>query len=707
MRPRTSTVAPVHKRQTLVTAELYSRAMTAAPQKRDPGRLSGAKLYPRGGRGFRPRPPSPGWTAAAFCVAAACTDVSLYGRVGQEPRVLDKLTLTGLLCTDNPATRAFPVKILFVVDTSGITQEATPFGEHVRAVEGVLSQHLPNRFVEVGVIRYADEARSLIEEPVGRVDSAYSRDEARIDAALAELRNGGGGRDLASAMSLTRSVVTGDAFLADRGPLSRTKYVIVHITTGAPSPPIPAARCEDLFESPPEDCERAFLERSVRNIRDEVLDLGAAEVAFHAVHLEPSQIEGAPCDPRDGSADCQGPAAGLTCVGTGGRPDTGRCVELCDPAAPVCGRDPLRTSCLEVEVPDGTIIAHCGRAAETACFDGVDNDRDGQDVDCSNPDYPLDCRGEGNCEEDCRGQCRASAIGIDMGLAGGGGYERFETADRLTLARIDFRSTQRRFVLKGFVVDNRNALPTEGGLQVDSDGDGLSDEAEIRISGIDASGAEVNLDPTNPDTDGDLFTDKVEHLLRTVGLDPFVPGQPPDCEDPTLDRDGDGLSDCEERLLGSDPTLFDSDADGLPDGVEFRRGSNVLRDDVLGDLDQDGVPNGREVTEHTDVASNDARVRAELAYRYRVTPSGVTADRRTCYDLRVSNISLRETLDIGLGPGNNDIDVYFGQVPEGDLERFGLFSVAQIRMRYLAPDFREPDAPALDLVDGDFVFIGE
>ena len=35
-----------------------------------------------------------------------------------------------------------------------------------------------------------------------------------------------------------------------------------------------------------------------------------------------------------------------------------------------------------------------------------------------------------------------------------------------------------------------------------------------------------------------------------------------------VDSDGDGLSDAEERELGSDPALMDSDGDGWDDGVE-------------------------------------------------------------------------------------------------------------------------------------------
>ncbi|MEL6183820.1 MAG: hypothetical protein AAFU79_04280 [Myxococcota bacterium] len=629
--------------------------------------------------------------------AAACTDVSLYGRVGQDPTIPDKLTLTGLLCTDNPGTRAFPVKILYLVDTSGTTLEAAPLGDHVRAFRGVLSQFLPNRFVEVGIIRYADRPESLVSEVVGTMTKGFTRDEAQLDAALAQIRNGGGGRDLAAAMSLARSVVTGDAFQADRGPLSRTKYVLVHLTSGSPSPRIPNARCDDLFEVAPDDCERAFLERSVRNLRDEVLALGAAELVFHVAHLEPTPLEGAPCDPRSGSMDCAGLAPGTTCVRSGSRVDVGRCVELCDPAAAACVTDPARLTCAEVPVADGTTVPHCSRAAELSCFDGVDNDGDGQDVDCSDPNYPLDCDGSGGCEEDCLATCRAAAIGVDMALAGGGRYERFATADTLTYARIDFRSTQRRFVLKGFVIDNRNAVATEGGLVVDSDGDGLPDEDEARLG----------LDPRSRDSDGDGLSDPLEQKLTILGLDPFVPGVPPDCVDAFADQDGDGLGDCEEQLLATDPSLIDSDADGFPDELEVRRGTNPLVDDGLEDLDQDGIPNGRELVEHTDARSNDAAVRNGLAYRMRVTPAGVTENNRTCYDLRVSNITLLETLDRGLGPGFNDVDVFFGQVPEGDLGRFGSFTAAQVRVQFVLPDFREPATPALDLVDGDFVFLGE
>ncbi|MCK6546010.1 VWA domain-containing protein [Myxococcota bacterium] len=627
--------------------------------------------------------------------AHGCTDASLYGKVGQEPLLADKVAFTGVLCTDNPATRKFPVKILFIVDASGQMSEAAPLGEHAAAIEQTLSQYLPIANVYAGFIRYDDGATQLIREQNGRVTSGFTRDGALIDQALTNLRNTTGARDLLGALSLARSVITGDAFQADRGPLSRTKYVVVHLTSSSPEPAIPNARCEGVFPTAPANCELAILEKTVDDLRAQVLSLGAAELVFHTVYLEQPIIEGLPCDPRMPAAATCPEAPGLVCLRTGVREDAGRCVQPCDPAAPLCTIYPTRNQCVTAALPDGTNASYCSRG-ETACFDGVDNDGDGRDLDCSELErFPWNCgtTGPDGCENECRSACRAEKLGIAMSLAGGGRHQRITSADQLTFSRIDFRSTQRLFVMKELFAFNRNAMPADLELVADSDADGLSDTEED----------DLGLDALEPDSDGDYFGDKLEHVLRTLGLDPTRTTTIADCDDPSIDTDGDGLRDCEEKVLGSDRTLFDSDADGFPDAVELRMGTNPIANDTLEDLDLDGVSNGRELRAHTDVLSNDAKTRAELAYRPRITPLGPTQDQRMCYDVRISNVTLVNTRDRGFGPGNNDIDIYFGQVPEGSLESYGVFHVAQVRVQYLPPDRRIPSSPAIDLVDGDFV----
>jgi len=630
---------------------------------------------------------------ALTLLALGCSDRNLYSEDSQ-PFIPNKLTLDGVLCTDNPADRRFPVKILFVVDGSGIMREASPGGEHILAIQDIVNNNLPIPNVEFGFIRYDDAPESLIQVPQDLGSSGFTRDDALVEAALARLRQGAGLRETADAFSLARSVITGDAFQAERGPLSRTKYVMVHVTAGSPDPTIPSSRCNDRFDQPPPNCELALLDDLVREIRDSVIDLGAAEFNFHTVFVEPAAVEGLPCDPM-AVGNCP---AGQTCIQTGSTILSGRCVEPCDPAAPQCVTDPNRTSCNTITLPDGagTISSYCARD-ELACFDGVDNDGDG-DVDCADPSYPYNCNGNG-CERSCRNACRLDEIGTRLSLVTGGRFDAFETSDQVNLSRIDFRSTQERFLVKEFIVRNRNVIPSEEGLIVDSDGDGLGDEEEDRLG----------LDPLFGDSDGDFYGDQLEVLFQPLGFDPLMIDTQPTCDDPALDRDGDGLRDCEEDLISSDTTLFDTDADGFPDLLEFRSGTNALFDDGLDDVDLDGARNGQEILANSDPLSNDGRTRASLEYRYRISDLGPQGQRQ-CYNVRVSNITLVETRDTGAGPGFNNIDIYFGQVPQTDLEGFALFKAATIRVRYLdeGPDgepFRDPDTVILDLQDEDFVFV--
>lgn len=92
----------------------------------------------------------------------------------------------------------------------------------------------------------------------------------------------------------------------------------------------------------------------------------------------------------------------------------------------------------------------------------------------------------------------------------------------------------------------------------DSDGDGISDGAEIH-SGSDPLDSASR--PTN-DEDGDGLSLSVE---RELGTNPS-----------STDTDGDGLDDDLEIAIRLNPNSTDSDFDGVSDGVEFRLGSDPL-----------------------------------------------------------------------------------------------------------------------------------
>ena len=104
----------------------------------------------------------------------------------------------------------------------------------------------------------------------------------------------------------------------------------------------------------------------------------------------------------------------------------------------------------------------------------------------------------------------------------------------------------------------------------DADQDGLSDLQEFEH----INGEFPDLNPTNPDTDGDNLLDG-EEIAGAGRRPPTNPTQ--------ADSDGDGLTDNVENntgtfagasQTGTNPTLSDTDGDGAADGKEVIAGSN-------------------------------------------------------------------------------------------------------------------------------------
>jgi len=69
-----------------------------------------------------------------------------------------------------------------------------------------------------------------------------------------------------------------------------------------------------------------------------------------------------------------------------------------------------------------------------------------------------------------------------------------------------------------------------------------------------------------------------------------------------LDLDQDGLSDADERALGTSAQRADSDGDGLSDGWEAARGLDAL----AADSDEDGLADDREIAIHSDPLARDS-----------------------------------------------------------------------------------------------------
>jgi hypothetical protein len=97
-------------------------------------------------------------------------------------------------------------------------------------------------------------------------------------------------------------------------------------------------------------------------------------------------------------------------------------------------------------------------------------------------------------------------------------------------------------------------------------------------------------DPENMDSDGDGLSDGEEvNVYHTDPLDE--------------DSDDDGLSDAMELSVGTDNTTMDSDGDGLTDGEEVM-GLGI--DPTVADSDDDGLSDGEELAAGGNPSSSDS-----------------------------------------------------------------------------------------------------
>ncbi|MHA1169345.1 MAG: hypothetical protein ACTSRU_16080, partial [Candidatus Hodarchaeales archaeon] len=135
------------------------------------------------------------------------------------------------------------------------------------------------------------------------------------------------------------------------------------------------------------------------------------------------------------------------------------------------------------------------------------------------------------------------------------------------------------FSIRNIISGDENHNGLADCIELDSDGDSLSDYNEVFIydtnpfaADTDHDGLEdkieivMQMNPRNNDTDSDLMFDYYEFINS---LNPLV-------NDSFSDKDGDGLTNYHESLLGTFAILADSDKDGFNDYVEVQAGTDPL-----------------------------------------------------------------------------------------------------------------------------------
>jgi hypothetical protein len=268
----------------------------------------------------------------------------------------------------------------------------------------------------------------------------------------------------------------------------------------------------------------------------------------------------------------------------------------------------------------------------------------------------------------------AISLMTEMARAGNNGqFRAFNSGQEIDFLDINYSSVARPFGMTSFIVTNPHAIPNLDHLAIDTDGDGLSDDTEFQES----------LQSSSGDSDGDGYSDLLELRQLNAGFDPRDASKPVRfCPSPERgDRDGDGLRDCDEKIVGTDLKIADSDRDRIPDGIEYWFGSDPTTHDTKKDVDVDQRFTEQEIKTHSSPTVSDPIIHSEYLYSYTVLGAKDQIDRSKCHRFNVSQVRLVTTKPTaGLGSiGYNEIIALFGEGLVDDPRDFGHFKAACIR----------------------------
>lgn len=271
-----------------------------------------------------------------------------------------------------------------------------------------------------------------------------------------------------------------------------------------------------------------------------------------------------------------------------------------------------------------------------------------------------------------------------MAAEGGGTFRDVNISTDIDFLDFDYESLRAPYEMVEFFGLNVSALSSGGeGALPDSDMDGLEDSWEF----------DHDLERLERDSDGDRFSDFFEVTFQAQGFDPL------DGDVPAIgclgdqDRDGDGLLECEEVFLGTDPQQPDSDGDRIDDGVELRMGTDPTVHDTLVDHDFDGRLSGFEIKTGTSPQMLDGEDALLQQVRYSVTPGPLDADDVRCYDFSIQGLTLAPTLSHPWElqrKGTNRILIFAQEAPGNMGGDRGVHHVACVEARYLGDTFKDP-----------------
>ncbi|MDP3157957.1 MAG: VWA domain-containing protein [Archangium sp.] len=624
----------------------------------------------------------------AALVAVGCTDALVEKRQVQDINVDNRIAIAGRVCTTPPDPSGFPVKVVLVVDQSGSMCVSDPPGSQgnmgfcqvngfnqgnmqparVRAMQRLLQQFRSQPNVQVALVPFETNVKGVWPQPSGMNPQRFGRPNAELDDRLNALQSElGKGTDYQGALAYAYSLIASDIVETEATTpevLPRTRYIVVFLTDGVPFP-----RCSgnDNLTQYADDLNPELTWQD---------SFGAGPPNMNFCNI---------VDPDDADA-ITGYVRGT---------DRNQNYQLFSYVKQIAE---LKDQYNVGDVRLHTVLMF-NEEAVRACGP-ICQDIYGRYVRWPGPVMVPD------------GAISAKAIAKwtlqQLAQRGNGTYQEFSNfagLAQLNLGALDYASLASRNVMKNLLVQPLSSEPGLEKREVDTDGDGLIDAFDNDFS--------HNTNKNFPDSDDDGFDDNFEVRRFDDGFRPDAkdgrgcdPASPltPNCR--SRDTDGDGLSQFAEAYLKTRPTLVDSDADGVPDGMEVRYGLDPKLRLANGiDTDGDGTSDNEEFRLGSNPIARDVPFQQKNAMQFALE-SEVQGDDSVCYDFKVSNLEMVTPPNrAGLTQGYNLFKVWFAEAPEsGVATDYGVWKAACFWTQYDPPSVRIPAGPeGPPLSNSDFV----
>ncbi len=582
-------------------------------------------------------------TCAAIAALMGCSEARLERVPPPPPVVLDNLLeIRGEYCTEPSAEVQFPLKVLYIIDQSASLQCTDSANLRFDALDDSIDVLRRRSNTEFSFVGFSSWSR----------EQAFTRRREDIDRFLDPAGGLGPATDYQGSLATALKLLEQDMLDEDPAVLARTRYVVNFVSDGNPEPRC-LAGCED-------DISRCS-------------------------------------DGEDNDGDGLNDTSDPDCANiddSSQRPDS---------LYGVCNTNQ--------EVPDNVYVDMTGvcpeynqprqimqRIAEIRALSDVYSvgDISLNTVLLFSPTEVVEslCPGASTSFGYDRGQARA--LLQTMAAAGNGTFRDVNlTTEGADFLRVDITSLEAEQALTDLSADNASSILDAEGLYPDSDRDGLSDEEEVAL----------NTSRNNADSDNDRYSDLFEARLVKEGFDPLDDNRPAITCPNRRDGDGDGLTDCEEEVLGTSPLLPDSDADGLLDRQEFIEGTNPLIPDAQKDVDFDGVLNADELSGGTDPLIPDAEAFRSERTVYEIVDLGLRdfprensdrVDERHCYDYTVRRVPLVPVPRVE-EQGLNRVLVYTQERPARVAGVPGEVRVACFEAFYNGSTIKSPESGVIDV----------